>query len=123
MQEEHPLSEPPQRRGAELARTGLALADAVGQPDAHVVHQQVGEQVRPAGCASAAIAALPVVNDGVWQSAQPTLLKSVRPAAIEGAPPGVVGDGVGGASKPHEDARSVSIELIAVDRRRRRPRR
>ena len=37
---------------AELTRTGLALADAVGESDAHVVHQQIGEQVRPA-CSAA----------------------------------------------------------------------
>ena len=45
MQEEHALSDPPQRRGAELVRAGRTLTDAVGQPRAHVVDEQVGEQV------------------------------------------------------------------------------
>src|SRR6185369_6305136 len=45
VQEEDPLAETPQRRGAEFPRTRLALAYAVGQTVAHVVHQEVGEQV------------------------------------------------------------------------------
>src|SRR2546428_10575924 len=45
MQEEDALSQSPQRRGAELPRTGLPLRDAVGQPHAHVVQQQVGKEI------------------------------------------------------------------------------
>src|SRR6185503_2015903 len=45
VQEEDALPEDPQRRAAELARPRLALAYAVGETLAHVVHQQVGEQV------------------------------------------------------------------------------
>src|SRR5260370_14831292 len=36
-----------------------------------------------------------VVSDGEWQVAQPMALKSLRPLAIEVAPPGVVVEGVG----------------------------
>ena len=45
MQEEHALAEAPQRRRAEFARAGLALAHAVGEARSHVMHEQVGEQV------------------------------------------------------------------------------
>src|SRR5262245_50209521 len=43
VQEEDPLPETPQRRGAELPRARFALADAVRKPDAHVMYEQVGE--------------------------------------------------------------------------------
>ena len=36
-----------------------------------------------------------VVSDGVWQVAQPMALKSLRPLAIESAPPGEVVEGLG----------------------------
>src|SRR5437763_14771674 len=36
-----------------------------------------------------------VVSDGVWQMAQPPALKSLRPLAIEVAPPDAVVEGVG----------------------------
>src|SRR5216683_1941431 len=39
----------------------------------------------------------PVVRVGVWQSAHPVLTNKLRPLLIEVAPPGVSGDGVGGA--------------------------
>src|SRR6202521_1723541 len=38
--------------------------------------------------------ALPVVNEGVWQIAQPTIAKTARPFTVDG----VSGAGVGGAS-------------------------
>ena len=55
---------------------------------------------------------LPVVNDGVWQSAHPTEPKSALPLAIDGAPPGVSIDGTGGASMRMKNE-NFSIELIA----------
>src|SRR5437879_6169981 len=45
MQEKDAFPQSPQRRGAEYPRAGLSLRDAVGQPHAHVVQQQIGEQV------------------------------------------------------------------------------
>ena len=92
VQEEDALPESPERRGAELPRPRLALADPVRQPGSHVVHQQVGVEVdrliaqrRHRGVAG--------VNAGVWQSAQPVLVNRLLPRAIDAAPPGVSGDG------------------------------
>src|SRR5262245_56092157 len=45
VQEEQPLSQPPQRGGAKLRWSGLSLPDAIGQAWAHVVNQQVGEKI------------------------------------------------------------------------------
>src|ERR1043166_9391314 len=39
----------------------------------------------------------PVVRLGVWQSTQPAVTKSSLPRPIEALPPGVSGEGVGGA--------------------------
>src|SRR5580658_1236211 len=47
---------------------------------------------------------------GVWQVAQPMDLKSAAPAAIEVAPPGVLVDGVGGASKRINSANKTMSE-------------
>src|SRR6185295_18319629 len=41
VQEEDPLTEPPERRGPEFPRARLSLTDTVGESEAHVVHQQV----------------------------------------------------------------------------------
>src|SRR5882724_5371898 len=43
MEEEDALAQSPQRGCAELAATGIALRDAVGQPSAHVVDGEVAE--------------------------------------------------------------------------------
>jgi hypothetical protein len=43
--------------------------------------------------------ALSVFNAGVWQSAQPTFVNWCWPRPMEVAPPGVSGDGLGGARK------------------------
>jgi hypothetical protein len=48
MQEKQALPDAPQRDGSELVRPGGALDDVVGEPGTHMVHQQVGEQVRRA---------------------------------------------------------------------------
>jgi len=45
MQEEQPLSQTPQRGGAKLPGARLSLRDSVGQPWAHVMDQQVGEEI------------------------------------------------------------------------------
>jgi hypothetical protein len=45
VQEEHSLAEAPQWRAPELGRARQALADAVGQPRAHVVDQQIGVKI------------------------------------------------------------------------------
>ena len=45
MQEEDALPDAPQRRGPEFARAGLTLTDAIRKSRAHVVQEQVGEQV------------------------------------------------------------------------------
>lgn len=52
---------------------------------------------------------LPVVNEGVWQWAQPTLMKAARPFAIEG----VSGAGVGGASMRMKLANASMSEITA----------
>src|ERR1700733_3196324 len=41
MQEEKTLPESPQRSGAELVGSGAALADAIGEPRAHVVEGKI----------------------------------------------------------------------------------
>ena len=53
---------------------------------------------------------LPVVNDGVWQWAQPTFVKLARPFAMEG----VSGAGVGGASMRIKLAKASMSERTAV---------
>ena len=45
MQEEDPLAESPKRRCAELIACGSTLRHTVGQVAAHVVHEQIGEEV------------------------------------------------------------------------------
>src|SRR5690242_7803393 len=45
MQEKQTLSQSPERGGAELIRPGVSLDDVVCQSGAHVMHQQVGEEV------------------------------------------------------------------------------
>jgi len=45
MQEEQPLSQTPQRGSAKLPGARLSLRDSVGQPWAHVMDQQVGEEI------------------------------------------------------------------------------
>src|SRR5215467_3241354 len=45
VQEEHPLSDAPQRCRPELVAAGLTLADVVRESATHVMKQQVREQV------------------------------------------------------------------------------
>jgi len=45
VQEEQPLSQAPQGSGAKLPGTRLSLGDPIGQPRAHVVDQQIGEEI------------------------------------------------------------------------------
>ena len=45
MQEEKPMSQSPQRGGAKFPGARLSLRDSIGQPWAHVMDQQVGEEV------------------------------------------------------------------------------
>lgn len=45
MEQEDALTETPERRGAELVGTGAALRDAIGKICAHVMNEQVGEEV------------------------------------------------------------------------------
>src|SRR5438105_731205 len=61
---------------------------------------------------SAAIGESPDVIVGVWQWAQPTVVKRARPDVIEYAPPGVVDEGVGGARKRMKSL-NFSMELVA----------
>src|SRR5712664_2706764 len=61
---------------------------------------------------SAATVVLPVLSVGVWQSAHPVLLNKLLPFAMDGAPPGVSGEGVGAARKRMKNA-NFSISLIA----------
>src|SRR6266852_4127912 len=57
-------------------------------------------EYRFTGCMlSAATVDLLVVNEGVWHSAHPVLVNWLLPLAIELAPPGVSGEGIGGARK------------------------
>jgi hypothetical protein len=60
----------------------------------------------------AATAELPVVKLGVWQKAHPAELNTFLPLAIDGAPPGVSGDGAGGASRRMKNA-NFSMALKA----------
>src|SRR5271170_2839054 len=46
VEEENALAEAPQRRGAELVSGRGALGDAVGEIAAHVMDEQIGEEVR-----------------------------------------------------------------------------
>jgi hypothetical protein len=52
---------------------------------------------------------LPVVNEGVWQWAQPTLMKLARPLTVDG----VSGAGVGGASMRMKLANASMSEMTA----------
>src|SRR5207245_9328978 len=45
MQEEEPLPQPPQRGGPELCGARRSLSDAIGEPRAHVVDQEVREEM------------------------------------------------------------------------------
>src|SRR2546425_10344204 len=55
---------------------------------------------------------LPVVKVVVWQWAHPMVPNRVRPDLIAIAPPGVVGDGVGGARKRMKSL-NFSMALVA----------
>src|SRR5581483_505772 len=44
VQEEDPLTQSPQRRGAELIAAGIALRDVVSQTCTHVVNLEVGKR-------------------------------------------------------------------------------
>src|SRR5215471_535039 len=61
---------------------------------------------------SAVIVDVPVVNEGVWHSAQPILLNTCLPFAIDVAPPGVVVEGVGGARRRMNSA-NFSMSVVA----------
>jgi len=52
----------------------------------------------------------PVVKEGVWQCAQPTFMKSVRPFTVEGVPAA----GAGGASMRMKSANASMSEMVAV---------
>jgi hypothetical protein len=68
---------------------------------------------------------LPVVKLAVWQKAHPTALNTFLPLAIDGAPPGVSGDGAGGASRRLKNANfsmALSASVVAAARRRVRSR-
>jgi hypothetical protein len=45
VQEENALAEAPQRRTPELIDTRVPLRDAIRQPPAHVMDEQIGEEV------------------------------------------------------------------------------
>src|SRR5205807_9793104 len=45
MQEEKPLPQPPQRAGPYLSGARLSLRDPIGEPRAHVVDQEIGEEI------------------------------------------------------------------------------
>jgi hypothetical protein len=45
MQEEQPLSQSPQRGSAKFPGARLSLRDSIGQPWAHIMDQQVGEEI------------------------------------------------------------------------------
>src|SRR6185295_12493325 len=57
---------------------------------------------------SASTVALPVLIEGVWQSAQPTLENRLLPRPIEAEPPGESGSGFGGARKRWKFAKFVT---------------
>src|SRR6202521_371084 len=54
--------------------------------------------------------ALPVVNEGVWQIAQPTIAKTARPFTVDG----VSGAGGGGARIRRKSANAYKSEITAV---------
>jgi len=39
------LPQPPQRGGPELSGARLSLSDPIGEPRAHVVDQEIGEEI------------------------------------------------------------------------------
>ena len=45
MKKEEPLAEPPERRRPKLVSLGLALNDPVGESRAHMVQQEIGEEI------------------------------------------------------------------------------
>src|SRR5262249_38600413 len=66
---------------------------------------------RGTGCwLSAVTVVFDVVNEGVWHSAQPVLVNSSLPFAIEAAPPGVSVEGTG-ASRKRMKNENLSIAL------------
>ena len=78
MQEEQPLADAPQRRAAELVGRRAALGNAVSQrPMLWIAMSENGSNVT---LLSGANGDGPVVSDGVWQSPQPTAMKTARPA-------------------------------------------
>ena len=71
VEEEDALSQSPQRSAPELRGPASPWLIAVRQPGAHVVDEQIGKEVDRL-VAQRRDRVLPVVNDGVWQNAQPT---------------------------------------------------
>lgn len=45
VEEEDALADSPERRGTEFVGAGAALGDAVGETFAHVMHEQIGEEI------------------------------------------------------------------------------
>jgi hypothetical protein len=95
----------------------LTLGDRIREALAHVMHQkvriQVGGLTRKCGLGAreepVAMAA-PVVRDGVWQVAHPTLMNCARPAIVEG----VGSAGTGGASMRMKSANASMSESVDV---------
>src|SRR5262245_50763615 len=74
MQEEHPLSDAPKRRRAELVGAGEGLDDVVRKPGAHVMDQQVRVQVDR-----------PVLQDSALQDRSGLHLRRMAETAADGA--------------------------------------
>src|SRR5216117_2226843 len=55
-----------------------------------------------------------VASDGVWQTLQPMALNRARPLLIDVEPPGVVVDGVGGASSRMNMAKATVSLMLSV---------
>src|SRR5207253_6773212 len=102
VEEEDPLAETPQRRGPELVTACRPLEDVVGEAWAHRVQGQVGEEIGSLALITQRhdVAFWLTGSEGVWHSAQPMLVNSFLPCAIESdvAPVKIV-TGVGGARK------------------------
>ena len=99
----HRAGRRPAVRAPRAARSGtlsarLTLADAVRESQAHVVDQQVGVQLRRSDCAGGDRRVAGREAPRVAERA-PDRTELLLPLAIDGAPPGVSGDGVGGASR------------------------